>query len=133
MTVQFMKGCVGNNYFWLPKCSEIKLLNCVDCPSRLELAKMVSARMRVQNMGEPREPFDSSFKRTAEEIVRKPPNQDWLLALLSTMHPESVIFRKDYVKPRVHKFNDADEVDADMIDNLEGFFDGLPMTGHSKK
>ena len=74
MTTVFMKGCVGSSQYWLPKCSEIRLLNCVDCPSRLDLAKMVHARMLVVNMGVPREPFDSSFRRTADEIVRKPPN-----------------------------------------------------------
>ena len=133
MSVTFMKGCVGSSQYWLPKCTEIKLLNCVDAPSRLDLAKMVSARMLVANMGLPREPFDSSFKRTAEEIVRKPPNVDWLLAMLSTMDPESVIFRKDYVKPKVLKFTDPDLDQAEMVDNVEGFFDGLPVAVRSKK
>ena len=49
------------------------------------------------------------------------------------MDPESVIFKKDYVKPKVLKFTDADEVDAEMVDNVEGFFDGLPVAVRSKK
>ena len=49
------------------------------------------------------------------------------------MDPDSIIFKKDYVKPKVLKFTDADGVDAEMIDNVEGFFDGLPVAVRSKK
>ena len=53
--------------------------------------------------------------------------------MLSTMDPESVIFRKDYVKPKVLKFTDPDDDEAEMVDNVEGFFDGLPAASRSKR
>lgn len=45
MTNQFMKGVIGYQMYWLPKITDIKLLNCADPPPRQELAKMVSERM----------------------------------------------------------------------------------------
>ena len=85
----------------------------MDPPSRLELAKLVVAFMRSTNLDGVHRGFNASFKRTAVEIIRKPPNQDWLLALLATMNPAADIFRKDYVKPKAQRFFDADEGDDD--------------------
>ena len=48
MTVQFMKGCIGYRYYWLPKTEDIRLRNCVDPPSRGELARMVFDKMSEQ-------------------------------------------------------------------------------------
>ena len=105
----------------------------MDPPSRLELAKLVVAFMRSTNLDGVHRGFNASFKRTAEEIIRKPPNQDWLLALLATMNPAADIFRKDYVKPKAQRFVDADEGDDDMVENIEGYFDGLPVAGKASK
>ena len=43
MTIIFMKGCIGYNKYWLPKCSELRIINCVDPPTRSVLAEMVSS------------------------------------------------------------------------------------------
>ena len=135
MTCRFMQGCIGYKLYWLPKCVDIKFLNCVDPPSRIELARLVVACMKKQfNPAGDNQPFDSSFKRTAEEILKKPPSQDWLLAMLATMDPMAQVFRKDYVKPKVvSRFAQPDDLDADMVENVEGFFDGLPIAGRSSK
>ena len=123
MTTAFMKGCIGYETYWLPKCQEIRLLNCVDPPNRSMLAEMVSSHMRSQDPTG-REPFDSSFKRTALEIVKKPPNKEWLLYMLATMNPASEIFRKDYVKPKVNSTGVA--ADPDLVTNTGGWFTDLP-------
>ena len=129
MTNTFMRGCIGYRTYWLPKANEIRLYNCVDPPSRADLARMVTDRMRAeQRTGN--EPFDSSFQRTAGEISRRPPSQEWLLAMLGSMEPENGIFAKDYVKPKVNRF--ADE-DPDMVDNVDGWFDGLPVAARNSK
>ena len=70
MTTAFMKGYIGYEMYWLPKCEEIRILNCVDPPNRAVLADMVSSHMRNQALSG-REPFDSSFKRTALKIMKK--------------------------------------------------------------
>ena len=38
MTLNFMKGVVGYQTFWLPLCADICLLNCADPPSNKEIA-----------------------------------------------------------------------------------------------
>ena len=126
MTVQFMKGCIGYRYYWLPKTEDIRIRNCVDPPPRGDLARMVFERMSGQ------EPsgdacFDGAFRRTSEELARKPPNTEWLLAMLSTMDPENAIFAKDYVRPRQNRASDYDGDNADMVENVDGWFDGLPV------
>lgn len=64
MTVQFMKGCIGCRYYWLPKTEEIRLRNCVDAPPRAELARMVFDKMNnTPPSGDPC--FDGPFRRTA--------------------------------------------------------------------
>ena len=130
MTVQFMKGCIGNRYYWLPKTEDIRIRNCVDPPPRGELARLVYERMSAN------EPsgdacFDGAFRRTAEELVRKHPNTDWLLAMLSTMDPTNALFAKDYVRPRMQR-NPEYDADTDMVENVDGWFDGLPVAKQRK-
>lgn len=108
------------------------MLNCVDPPPRTDLAKMVVAQMRTEDIDPNNQPLFNSFKRTADEILKKPPNQDWLISMLATMNPGCEIFRKDYVKPKVSKFADPDATE-DLVDNVAGYFDGLPVAGRSSK
>lgn len=46
--------------------------------------------------------------------------------MLSTMQPDHAIFAKDYVRPR-HNRADYDADNADMVENTDGWFDGLPV------
>ena len=71
--------------------------------------------------------YDGAFKRTSLEVARKPPNTEWLLAMLSTMEPGHAIFAKDYVKPRTTQNSEMGADDADMVENVDGWFDGLPV------
>ena len=126
MTVSFMKGCIGYRYYWLPKTEDIRIRNCVDPPSRVELAKMVFDSMSgTQPSGDPC--FDGAFRRTASELLRKPPNTEWLLAMLSTMKPNHAIFAKDYVKPRNNRIAESGTDYDNMVENIDGWFDGLPV------
>ena len=77
--------------------------------------------------------YDGAFRRTSLELARKPPNTEWLLAMLSTMEPGHAIFAKDYVKPRSHQNSEAaGEYDTDMVENVDGWFDGLPVAKSRK-
>lgn len=76
------------------------------------------------------EPLDSSFQRTAELIIERPPDAFFLLALLATMNPNHEIFRKDYVKPRAVR---SAVNDSDYVDNPDDFFTGLPALGRTTK
>lgn len=46
--------------------------------------------------------------------------------MLSTMEPGHAIFAKDYVKPRSIQNSDY-AGDTDMVENVDGWFDGLPV------
>ena len=129
MTAEFMKGVVGFRRFWLPNAADIRLRNCVQPPCKIELSKIVATKM-IQTGLTDEEPFDSSFRRTADMIVEKPPSAPWLLALLSTMDPTHVIFSKDYVKPKPVK---DDQDDVCFVDNPNDFFSGLPVLSRGSK
>ena len=125
MTVHFMKGCIGYKRYWLPKTEDIRIRNCVDPPSRVEVAKLVH-KLMLKSEPSGNASFDAAFKATAHEILGKPPNVEWLLAMVSTMEPTNALFAKDYVKPRIVRNADF-ERDTDMVDNADGWFDGLPL------
>ena len=72
------------------------------------------------------------MRRTADLVSRKPPNPDWLLAMISTMDPNCEIFRKNYVRPKVPRPGLEYDFD-DMVSNPEGWFDDLPLATGSKK
>ena len=129
MTNHFMKGVIGYQEFWLPKISDIRLLNCVDPPPRYELSKMVYDHLLRIDTGDKK--VNASVMRTADLVQRKAPNKQWLLAMLSTMDPRNHIFSKNYVRPKVNRFSDEQE-DSDMVMNPEGWFDDLPMARPSK-
>ena len=38
MRIEFMRGCIGYEIFWLPMIQDIRLLNCADVPSKDEIA-----------------------------------------------------------------------------------------------
>ena len=42
------------------------------------------------------------------------------------MDPMNAIFAKDYVRPRVQR-NPESDADTDMVENVDGWFDGLPV------
>ena len=49
------------------------------------------------------------------------------------MEPEHAIFAKDYVKPRICSNSEAGGADdADMVENVDGWFDGLPIAKHRR-
>ena len=73
------------------------------------------------------------MRRTADLVLRKPPNPDWLLAMLSTMDPKCEIFKKNYVRPKLHRVGLEEYDFDDMVSNPEGWFDDLPLCSASKK
>lgn len=124
MTIDFMKGAIGHQKYWLPRTAEIKLLNCCDPPSKQEIAVVLCEVMVNHPIEDAVEPFASSFIRTAQEVRKKPPSKTWMLAVLSTMSPDHQFFKKDFIKPKV--VFQGQIVQEAAVFNPDGFFDGLP-------
>ena len=72
-------------------------------------------------------------KWTAELLLKRPPDKQWLMNVLGTysqkfgiQHP---IFDKRYVRPK----EVLPELDSGLVPNLDAFFDSLPEAKHKKK
>ena len=101
VTKSFMLG-VKDKHYWCLRSSEVTTLKqCADPPSKKDLATILAGVMN--NMNPLGEPMDSGLRNTAQLILTKPPSIAWMITLLSTLHPDNVIFGKDYVKPRVER------------------------------
>ena len=122
-TVKFLKN-VRTKRYWCPHASEsITLKPCADVPSRKELAAICySVMSRYRSVGEPQ---DSGLRRTAKWIRRRPPGVDWMLLVLSTIDGDNAIFHRDYVHQRLGRSAEVEQ--ASHVDNLDNFFDGLPI------
>lgn len=117
-----------SNVYWLPRTYEIRLLNCADPPAKHAIAMLLAEKLSHHpHVGEP---FDTMFKCTALRIKRTPPNKDWMLAVLSTIDAENVLFSKGYVKPKVDAR--GKEAEDEFVENNNDFFTGLPATKSSK-
>ena len=78
-----MRGVMSKKYWVLQSSEVVTVMACADPPNRKVLAQMVhDVLMNYRPMGEP---MDSGMKRTAKKIKRKPPSQQWLLMILSTL------------------------------------------------
>ena len=61
--------------------------------------------------------------RTIGDTSKRCPNKTWLIYVLSTLKPDHLIFRKDYLPPpRKMKMSRLEN----KLDNSDGFFTGLP-------
>ena len=52
MTISFMKGIVGYETYWVPVCSDVRILNCADPPTKNEIAIELVTVMRNQGSGD---------------------------------------------------------------------------------
>lgn len=74
---------VIQNQVWCPKYSEVQLLPCPRRPLKhVLLAKLMQAL--------------SVHDKDAGLSELKPPDTDWIVALLSTVDPDNEVFAKDY-------------------------------------
>jgi hypothetical protein len=129
MTTEFMLG-VQDGTYWLPKTEEIRLLNCADPPKKQTIADILVDKM--VNIPAQGEPFDTMIQRTAFKVKKNPPNKDWMLGMLSTIHNANELFEKGYVKPRVDA-RGIEMLDKSLVDNHDDFFTGLPVAKPNKK
>ena len=68
------------------------------------------------------------FRRLSVHMRRHLPPRDWMLGLLSKMHPDNEIFKKGYHPPKKER---AQQVQP-TIPNHNGFFDNLPPLSASE-
>ena len=53
MTVAFMRGLIGYEVYWAPLCSDIRIRNCADIPSKQEIAIELTTAMRDYPTNDP--------------------------------------------------------------------------------
>lgn len=120
---KFMLG-VKCREFWVIRSDEIVALKtCADPPTRKDLAVMLADVMENLNpLGDWR---DVAIRKTAERVRLTTPTKQWMLLVLSSLHPGHEVFDKGYIKPA--RRQEEQFVASAMVDNEDGFFDGLPM------
>lgn len=105
---------------YCPKLEEMNFKPCLNPPTTSYLVDGLVNMINNNNSYE-NEREAERFKRLSTFIARHPPEKSWLLGLLSTLVPDNEIFNKGWLPPKKVKA----EVEARMIDNHDGFFDGL--------
>ena len=75
----------------------------------------------VQNNRYDNERDNHRYNRLAIYLKKNAPEKQWLLGLLALLAPDNEVFVKGYMPP--HRMRA--EVEAQMIDNNDGFFNGL--------
>lgn len=128
MTVDFMKK-VSEGKEWLPKCSEIRIMNCADPPPKLAIAEILYQKM--MHFAAQGEPFDTQFRLCAQRLRKSPPETRWMLALLSTIDSGNELFGKAYKKPKV--FSPFSANPGQEISNKDGFFSDLPLAAKQSR
>ena len=79
----------------------------------------------IQNNQYDNERDNHRYNRLAVYLQRNTPEKPWLLGLLALLAPDNGVFEKGYMPPHRMKV----EVEAQMIDNNDGFFNNLhPLT-----
>ena len=120
---KFMRGVWTKKYWVMSSHEVVGYKMCADPPSKKQLARILAGVLaNYRSLGEP---IDSGMRRTAKQIRKRPPNTNWMLLVLSSLHPGHEVFDKGYIKPA--RRQEEQFVASAMVDNEDGFFDGLPM------
>ena len=124
ITLKFLR-LVRKKRCWCINSEEgITVKPCADTPSKKELALILCQVMtNYRSIGEP---YDSGLKRTAKAIKRRPPNVDWMLMVLATIHAENAVFDRTYVHVKSNTLP-TDVSQMVMVDNSDNFFTDLPI------
>ena len=70
--------------------------------------------------------MQTAYAETAELVLKSPPSIAWQLMILATINPDHGVFAKDFIKPQ--RARPASNVSALSVPNVDGFFDGLPVS-----
>ena len=131
MTIEYMQ-MVQTGAAWLPKTSDIRILNCYDPPPKAEVAKILYDLMVNFHNPELGREWHNAFIVTATRVKKNPPNVPWMLGIISTMNDKNILFAKDYVKPKYDERGQELSDDEDYIEDKNGFFAGLPLAPPKK-
>ena len=96
---------VRSGKYWCPKSKDIHPVRVADPPKKEELLDFL-----IQFSLDKKKPLGIKEKRQ--------PDKQWALQILSVLKPDHKYFKKDYVPKRA--------IDSILLDNSDGFFDGLP-------
>ena len=96
---------IRSEKYWCPKVSEIHPHTCVDAPRKDEVVAFLVA-------------FAQDAGKNLGITAKRQPDKQWALTVLKVLKPDHKYFRKSYVPTRAR--------DKIMVDNADGFLDGLP-------
>ena len=109
--VKWMRRVRAGKY-WCPYVKEIHPVNCPDPPKKEDVLTHLLA-----------------FAKDSDKLLgiteKRIPDKDWALQMLYALKPDHNFFKKSYVPKRA--------VDKILLDNRDGFFDGLPPGKFKKR
>ena len=124
VTTAWMLGVIRGTH-WCLTSGEVNCLHqCAKRPSKKVMARILVTVML--NITKPAEKV-AGIKATAEFILEHPPDVFWMLTCLAQMDSNHEVFGRDYVPPKPQKDFEA-VIDVPNLDELQGFFAGLPLS-----
>ena len=124
VSTEWMLGVIRGSQ-WCLSSGEVSCLHqCVKPPSKKTLALILSNAMKTVQA--PPEKL-VGLRATADLILERPPDVEWMLKCLAQMNPLHEVFAKDYVAPKERRGLDA-TIEVANLDELEGFFANLPLS-----
>jgi hypothetical protein len=106
---------------YCPMMKDVKFLPCLHPPTADQMVEIIATMIDGNDSYESERQADQ-FKRLAVHIRRSRPDKQWMLGILSTLHPNHEIFQKGYRPPSNLP---PQQQQRQMIPNPSGFFDGL--------
>lgn len=110
---------VRENKVYCPMYKDVRLLPCPDPPGKTAILREVLKASDLKKL---------DLGITNEGHI---PNKEWLLVVLSTLEPDHLFFKKDYLPPAKNEaLSRAKE--SKVVNNADSFFTSLPSL-HKKK
>lgn len=110
---------VRSGELYVPKYIDIRLRPCPEPPTKTTLLAMVIFTLQQKGL----RPMGGEIKKG------RVPNQEWLLAVLSTLDSGNAIFKKSYTPPPIVSKRGYQKVE---IIDTDTFYEGLPAL-HKKR
>lgn len=135
-TEYFLAGVLTQQYWCLKSINQKNFKQCPVKLTKAELAGFLGRAMYNAKNSFPLTEFQDrqqgikAFKKTAELIMKKLPDKNWMYLLLSTVEPNHQIFARTYQRPIVQNPFKAAPV---MVPNLNGIFNDMPLSRRTNK
>ena len=98
--------------YYCPKVKDIHPFNCADPPKKAEILEHLLR-------------FAEDFGKNLGISEKRQPDKQWALQILAVLKPDHKFFTKSYVPKKA--------IDLILLDNSDGFLDGLPPGKYKKR